>query len=66
MSMSILKDMTEVLKDAPPDKWVALSEDHTRIVGTGDTLEEAIEEAKRNGEDRPFLTKVARASALIL
>jgi uncharacterized protein DUF5678 len=59
-------DLTEVLKNAPPGEWIALSEDQTRIVGVGETPGEAIEDARRNGEDNPFLTKVTPATGLIL
>lgn len=45
-------DLTEIL--APyPNKWVALSEDQTQVVGSGTTLKEAIAEAHRKGEDDP-------------
>ncbi len=59
-------DMTAVLAGAPPGDWIALSKEQDRIVGTGKTVEEAIEAAKKNGEDNPFLTKVPPAGNLIL
>jgi len=59
-------DMTLVLRGAPADKWIALSEDNTRIVGEGDTPAEAIQAAGKNGETDPFVMKVPPASALIL
>lgn len=45
-------DMTEILKPYE-DKWVALTDDN-KVVGSGDTLEEASKEAKKNGYDDPI------------
>ncbi len=59
-------DLTAVLKDAPEGKWIALSEDWNTVVGTGDTVEDAIRVARENGEEKPFVTKVQRTAALIL
>jgi Family of unknown function (DUF5678) len=59
-------DLTEVLKDAPTGQWIALSRDENRIVGTGDTVEDAIRVARENGEDSPIVMKVPPVSALIL
>jgi hypothetical protein len=45
-------DLTEIL--APyTNKWVALSEDQTRVMGSGATLKEALAEARRKGEADP-------------
>lgn len=60
------KDMTAVLEDAPVGEWIALSADQSRIVGRGKTVEEALEAARKNGEEDPFITKVPPTSALIL
>ena len=59
-------DMTAVLACAPAGEWIALSRKEDKIVGTGKTVEEAIEAARKNGEDKPFLIKSPPASALIL
>ena len=59
-------DLTQVLKDAPAGQWIALSKDESRIVATGDTVEEAIRAARENGEESPILMKVPPVSALIL
>lgn len=58
-------DLTQVLEDAPPGAWIALSSDQ-KIVGTGSTPEEALAAAKANGKSMPFLMKVPPKSALIL
>jgi len=59
-------DMTTVLRDAPAEKWIALSGDQTKIVGEGKTPEEAIRAAEDNGVPHAFVMKVPPASALIL
>ncbi len=39
------------------DKWIALTEDY-KVVGEGETLEEALNQAKRQGIEYPFLSKI--------
>ena len=65
MTMNAI-DMTAVFKDAPRDEWIALSKSMDRIVGTGKTVEEAIEAARKNGEEDPIVTGVPPAGGLIL
>ncbi len=38
--------------------WVALKDDHKTVVGSGKTLEKALEIAKGKGFRNPFVTKV--------
>lgn len=38
--------------------WVALKKDEETVVGSGRTLKEALEEAKRNGYMRPIMTRM--------
>jgi Family of unknown function (DUF5678) len=38
--------------------WVALKEDEQTVVGSGKTLEEALEEASTNGYDEPIVTRM--------
>lgn len=47
----------QALKAAGPDKWVAFSADESRVVGTGNTLEEALEQATKQGEPEPVILK---------
>ena len=47
----------EILRKAPLDSWIALSADETRLVGVGKTLEEALREAEKNGENDPLILK---------
>jgi hypothetical protein len=59
-------DMTQVLKDAPVGEWIALSKDRSEILGTGKTLQQAIDAAKNKGEADPIVLKVPSVNALIL
>jgi hypothetical protein len=46
-----------VLLTAPLDRWIALSEDESRIVAVGSTFEEAVREAERAGVSDPIIVK---------
>jgi hypothetical protein len=52
------RDLSIVLKDAPPGAWVALSHDKTRIVGTGTSIRAAAFEAQLKGEADPILIRM--------
>jgi len=47
-------DLNVVLANAPRESWLALSEEG-KIVGRGDTIKEAVEEAKGKGVDDPIV-----------
>lgn len=58
---------TELVKGFPPGTWVAVSHDQERIVGSGQTIDEALKKAKESGEGEPFMIRVpVESSALIL
>jgi hypothetical protein len=40
--------------------WVALKEDEQTVVGSGKTLQEALEEASDNGYDEPIVTRMPK------
>lgn len=48
-------DLSNLLANAPRNCWLALNEDETAIVGRGETMKEAVEEARRNGVDDPIV-----------
>ncbi|GAG93867.1 unnamed protein product, partial [marine sediment metagenome] len=50
-------DLRELLKPYS-DKWVALSEDSSKVVGVGDTPKKALEQASSRSEKNPILTRV--------
>jgi hypothetical protein len=52
------KDLTSVLKGAKPGEWLALSMDGTRILGRGDSPQQAAKSAKEAGHDKIVLFNV--------
>lgn len=50
-----MADLAEILRQAPRECWLALSHDETKVVGRGENIEEAVAEAKENGEDDPVV-----------
>jgi hypothetical protein len=51
------RDLSVVLKDAPPGAWVALSKDKSQVVGTGVTMRAAAYQAQLKGENEPLLIR---------
>lgn len=52
----------EALKKAPPDSWVAFSDEaQTKIVAIGATYEEALSKSESVGVPNPVLVKTAKA-----
>jgi hypothetical protein len=47
--------LSAILTGAARNCWLALDEDETKIVGRGETLNEAVEAAKENGIDDPIV-----------
>lgn len=52
------QDRLRALTDAPPDGWVAFSEDESQVVAYGKTYDEAVYKAEQAGEVDPVLVKV--------
>lgn len=49
------------------NKWIAISPDETKVVGSGKTIKEAISEALKRGIKNPILTKLPkRATGYLL
>lgn len=57
MTTPLSSARAEVLRAAPPDSWIALSEDESRIVATGATYEEAVRKSEEAGVGEPILIK---------
>ena len=51
----------DLLRSAPLDSWVALSQDESRIVATGRNLNEVIEQTHAMGERDPLILKTPPA-----
>ncbi len=54
-TMNKAMELQDLLASAPRECWLALNEDKSRIVGRGETLEEAVKEARQNGVDDPIV-----------
>jgi Fe2+ transport system protein FeoA len=48
----------EALKSAPPNGWIAFSEDEERVVAKGMIYDEVVELAEKNGVTDPIVVKV--------
>jgi hypothetical protein len=48
----------DALKNAPPNGWVAFSEDEETLIGYALTYEEAVEKAEKSGVSDPVIVKV--------
>jgi hypothetical protein len=48
-------DLSNVLTNAPRDCWLALTEDGTKLVAWGETMEDVVAKAKAQGTDEPLL-----------
>jgi hypothetical protein len=51
----LVSDISEVIKNAPRNCWLALNDDQSELVGHGDTMESAIDAARANGVEEPVL-----------
>src|ERR1700678_2731234 len=52
------QDRIEALKSAPPNGWIAFSEDEQRVVAQGLSYDEVVELAEKNGVTEPVVVKV--------
>jgi len=50
----------ELLRSAPLDCWVALSEDESKIVATGASYDEVVSKSEKAGESDPVLIKTPK------
>jgi len=66
--MATLKILDQkLLESLPSGTWVAISEDQERVVGTGATIEEALQQARKKGENNPSIvgTPIDRAGLIL-
>lgn len=49
------KDLATLLSTAPRNCWLALNEDESAVVGRGETMKEALEEARKNNVSDPIV-----------
>lgn len=48
-------DLFTVLSKAPRNCWLALNEEETAVVGRGETIDDAVKEATKNGVPDPIV-----------
>jgi len=52
------QELRRILGTAPPGAWIALSQDKTRVVGTGVSVQAAVYQAQLQGELSPVLVQM--------
>jgi len=52
------EERVRILSEAKPNSWVALSSDESKVVGRGNSYEEAVNDAQKHGENDPLLIKI--------
>jgi len=58
-------DLRKVLKGYS-NKWIALSADSSKVVGVANNPKRALEQAHRNKEQSPILTKAPKSSGAFI
>ena len=53
--MNRVVDLSDLLAKAPRNCWLALNQDETEIVGRGETIEEALAEARKACVEDPIV-----------
>lgn len=56
-------DLSALLSKAPRNCWLALNEEQTAVVGRGETMEEAVKDANKNGTQDPIVIWAPKAWA---
>jgi hypothetical protein len=52
------EERLEALKKAPPNGWVAFSEDESKVIAYGLSYDEVVAAAEEKGVNEPILAKV--------
>jgi hypothetical protein len=50
-----MADLSAILEKAPRECWLALTHDETKVVGRGEDIAAAVQDAKENGENDPVV-----------
>jgi hypothetical protein len=48
-------DISELVRNAPRNCWIAFNDEETEVVGHGKTVDSAIDAANRRGIEKPIL-----------
>ena len=57
MPTPVTNPRADALRGAPPNSWIALSEDESRVIATGATYEEAVKKSEEAGVGEPIMIK---------
>ncbi len=57
MAASADDSRLNALRSAPPESWIALSEDESTLIAVGSTYEEAVAKSEKAGVSDPILIK---------
>jgi hypothetical protein len=63
MPASTTDERLNALRSAPPDSWIALSEDESAIIAVGSTYEEVVAKTEEAGVSDPILIKTPKTWA---
>ncbi len=56
----------ELLAGIPAGTWVAISNDQERVAGKGLTIDEALQDAKQNGEAEPYILRIPEYNSALI
>lgn len=59
-------DLTELLKGVPRGAWVAISTENEKVIAFGAELRAVLDEAKKQGENKPLITRVPETAAAMI
>ena len=59
-------DLTELLKGVPRGAWVAISTENEKVIAFGAELRAVLDEAKKQGENEPLITRVPETAAAMI
>ncbi|MDE2019586.1 MAG: hypothetical protein KGJ13_04525 [Patescibacteria group bacterium] len=58
-------DFRKLTENIPEGKWVTFSSDETRVVSVGDTVDEVLKQAEKEGEKHPTVFRILRQTLLL-
>ncbi len=53
--MNRIIDLSAILSEAPRECWLALNEEGTKLIAWGDTVEDALQKARKAGVEEPLM-----------
>lgn len=59
-------DLAKMLKGVPRGAWVAISEDKERVITYGADMRTVLEDARKQGEKDPLITRVPESDTTLL